>query len=254
MFRILASTLAGLALSLSLVTSGTARSSSRALASSAGPNATSRHGSGAGAINPEEFVSGVNNPWFPLTPGTTLRYKGEKDGKPAIDVFEVTHRTKTIQGVTTTVIHDQLLLGGKLEEVTTDWYAQDRKGNVWYFGEATKTLDAHGRVTSTEGSWEAGVRGARPGVFVPGDSHVGQTGQQEFFKGEAEDHFTVLSLNASVRVPYVSSDRALKTKEFTPLEPKVLDNKYYVLGIGTVLEVAIKGPVERLELISVKTR
>jgi hypothetical protein len=105
-------------------------------------------------------------------------------------------------------------------------------------------------VESTEGSWQSGVEGARAGIFITGDPFVGQTAQQEFFKGQAEDHFTVLSLNATVTVPYVSTNRALKTKEFTPLEPKVLDNKYYVLGIGTVLEVAVRGPVERLELVS----
>jgi hypothetical protein len=254
MFRIVAATLASSALALSVAASGSASASSSASGSSAAHHRSAKHQSRVKAINPENFVVGVNNPWFPLTPGTTLSYRGEKDGKPAIDVFETKHQTKMIQGVTTTVVHDQLFLSGKLEEVTTDWYAQDRKGNVWYFGEATKTLDAKGKVTSTEGSWEAGVQGARPGVFVPGDPQVGQTGQQEFFKGEAEDHFTVLSLNATVTVPFVSSNRSLKTKEFTPLEPKVLDNKYYVLGIGTVLEVAVKGPVERLELFSVKSQ
>jgi hypothetical protein len=205
-----------------------------------------------GVITPKDFVRRVTNPYFPLTPGTTLRYRGEKDGKSAIDEFSVTHEQKTIQGIRTTVVHDSLFLAGHLAEVTTDWYAQDRHGNVWYFGEATKTLKANGQVESTEGSWQSGVQGARAGIFFPGNPRVGRSGQQEFFKGHAEDHFEVLGLKAPVKVPFVSSTEALKTKEWTPLEPEVLDNKYYLKGIGTVLELAIKGPAERLELTAVR--
>jgi hypothetical protein len=204
------------------------------------------------AVNPNEFVGRVSNPYFPLKPGTTLRYKGEKDGKRAVDEFSVTNQAATIQGVNTTVVHDSLYLAGHLAEVTTDWYAQDRKGNVWYFGEATETLKPGGQRESTEGSWQAGVQGAQAGIFFPGSPRVGVEGQQEFFAGHAEDHFKVLSLRTKVRVPRISSTAALKTKEWTPLEPTVLDNKYYVKGIGTVLELAIKGPAERLELTSVR--
>jgi hypothetical protein len=134
--------------------------------------------------------------------------------------------------------------------VTDDYYAQDRHDNVWYFGEATKELDSHGNTTSTEGSFQAGVDGARAGVLIPGHPKVGQVARQEFRKGQAEDHFKVLNLNATASVPFVSSHHALRTEEWTPLEPKVLDNKYYVRGIGTVREIAVKGPVERLRLIS----
>jgi hypothetical protein len=252
MFRVLYATLAGLALAVSVSASGSASSPASSPSNPPRSNQAGAQQSPAQSIDPKKFVSRVNNPWYPLVPGTTYRYKGEKDGKPAVDVFTVTHERKTIQGVTTTVVHDQLFLAGKLAEVTTDWYAEDRSGNVWYFGEATKTLEPNGKVISTEGSFRAGVRGARAGIFVPGHPSVGEKAQQEFFKGQAEDHFQVLSLKASVTVPYVSSSRALRTKEWTPLEPTVLDNKYYVLGIGTVLEISLKGPVERLELFSVQ--
>jgi hypothetical protein len=203
-------------------------------------------------IDPANFVRRVDNPYFPLAPGTTYRYRGIKDGKRALDVFEVSTRTKTILGVQATVVRDRLYLDGKLEETTLDWYTQDRKGNVWYFGEATKELDRKGRVKNTTGSWQAGTDGAEAGIFMPAHPKVGQSFRQEYYKGQAEDHFKILSLAGSVKVPHVSSHRALKTKEWTPLEPGVIDTKYYVRGIGTVLEQTIRGGDEHTELVSSK--
>jgi hypothetical protein len=200
------------------------------------------------------FTARVDNPWFPLRPGTVSVYTGMKDGRRARDVVTVTHRVAKIDGAPCVVVKDRLYLNGKLEERTTDWYSQDSRGNVWYFGESTAELDAHGRVTSTEGTWRAGRDGAQPGIYMPARPVPGRTGRQEFFKGHAEDHFEVLSLHASVRVPYTSSSNALLTKEWTPLEPAVLDHKLYVRGIGTVLEQTVKGGDERLELVSVGRR
>jgi hypothetical protein len=187
----------------------------------------------------------VDNPWFPLRPGTTYFYRGIKDGKPSRDVFAVTARTKTIQGVACTVVSDRLYLRGRLHERTEDWYAQDEAGNVWYFGEATAELGSHGGVVSTEGSWQSGVHGARAGIFMPAHPHTGQTGRQEYYKDHAEDHFRVLSLAAAVDAPAVSSRHPLLTREWTPLEPGVVDHKLYVKGIGTVLEQTVKGGDER---------
>ncbi len=127
-----------------------------------------------------------------------------------------------------------------------------RSGNVWYCGEATAELDKHGHITSTQGTWQAGRNGAVPGIFMPAHPKVGQTFRQEFYKGQAEDHFQVLSLHASVKVPYTSSKQALLTKEWTPLEPGVIDHKHYLRGIGTVFEQAVKGSTERLALVSLK--
>jgi hypothetical protein len=205
---------------------------------------------GAGP-NPGDFVARVDNPWFPLIPGTTFVYRGVKDGRTARDVVTVTHATKTIQGVRSTAVADRLYLAGRLEERTTDWYAQDRRGNVWYFGEATAELDRAGHVTSTEGSWLAGRNGAKAGIYMTARPTVGQSRLQEYYKGHAEDHFAVVSLRARVSVPYTTSNRALLTKEWTPLEPGTLDHKYYVRGIGNVKEVTVKGPLERSELVSV---
>jgi len=203
--------------------------------------------------DPGRFAQQVQNPWFPLRPGTVYDYRGEDEGVPARDLLTVTHRTKTIQGVRCTVIDDRLYKRGRLAEHTTDWYAMDRDGAVWYFGEATATLDTKtGRVKSTDGSFQAGVDGARAGIYMPGNPRVGQSGVQEYYKGHAEDHFTVLSLKAQANTPGASSTRALLTKEFSPLEAGVLDHKVYVRGVGTVIEETVKGGNERFQLVSVR--
>ncbi len=207
---------------------------------------------GAADARPHRFVHGIDNPWLPFRPGTVFVYRGAKDGKAARDVVTVTARTRNIDGVRCVAVDDRLYLGGKLEERTTDWYAQDSAGNVWYFGEATAELDSAGRVTSTEGSWRAGVNGAQAGIVMPARPRVGQSFRQEFYKGHAEDHFQVLDTSASVRVPYTTSRRALLTKEWTPLEPDVIDHKVYVRGIGLVKEQTVKGGDERAVLVEVR--
>jgi hypothetical protein len=204
--------------------------------------------------NSSDFTANVTNPWFPLTPGTTLTYEGTKDGEASKDVYTVLAETKTIDGVPTRVVHDSLYLSGKLEEETKDYYTQDKNGNVWYFGEDTKELDKNGNVTSREGSWHAGVDGAKPGVFMEANPVVGHEYRQEYYAGHAEDQYKVEDLSATITVPYGTHHSALRTSETTRLEPGVLDNKFYVEGIGEVSEVAIKGPTERAELVSVTHR
>ena len=205
---------------------------------------------GSATSRPSGFSARVDNPWYPLKPGSVYIYRGVKDREPAREVMTVTHRTRVIDGAPCVVVRDLLYLSGRLEERTTDWYTQDAKGNVWYFGERTAELDKNGKVTNTTGSWTAGVHGARPGIFMFAHPTIGRWARQEYYKGQAEDHFMVLSLRASVRVPYISTSHAMLTKEWTPLEPGVIDHKYYVRGIGTVLEQTAKGPLERNELVS----
>jgi hypothetical protein len=207
---------------------------------------------GSAQAMPNKWARHVTNPWFPLKPGTTLVYTGEKDGLRGRDVVTVTNRTKRIQGVLCTAVDDRLTAGGYLAERTTDWYAQDARGNVWYFGEATAELNKAGKVTSREGTWQAGVDGARAGIFMPAHPKVGQSFRQEYLKGHAEDHFAVLSMSASVVVGYTASAHALLTKEWTPLEPGTLDHKLYIRGIGLVKEETVKGGDERWELADVR--
>jgi len=131
-------------------------------------------------------------------------------------------------------------------------YSQDNKGNVWYFGEDTAELEADGTMVSTEGTWHTAEAGAQPGIFMPASPRVGESHRQEYYRGHAEDVFQVLDLTASVSVPYKSFSGTLQTKEWTPLEPDVRDNKYYVQGIGEVKETTVKGPREELVLVDVK--
>jgi hypothetical protein len=183
----------------------------------------------------------VTNSWFPLAHGSVYVYDGQKDGKAARDVMTVTHKTKLITGIRALPVADRLYLNGVLAERTTDWYAQDKKGTVWYLGEKTAELNAKGKVTSTEGSFLNGRDGAKGGIFMPAHPAVGQSFQQESFKGEAEDRFRILSLATSITTPAVSSQQAMLTEETTPLEPGTVDHKYYVQGIGTVKEQQVAG-------------
>ena len=229
-------------------------SAGAASASTSHPNDLPKFGPGSlyrPVIDAEDFSANVTNPWLPLQPGTTLTYEGTKDGEPARNTFHVTSETKVVDGVTCRVVFDRLFLNGKLAERTFDYYAQDDDGNVWYFGEDTVKLDDNGNLTDTEGSFRAGVDGAQPGVFMQAHPQIGRRFRQEWYEGHAEDQFKVVSRSAHVTVPYGSFNRALKTEERTDLEPDVLDNKYYVRGIGEVTEVSVRGPIEKLELVAI---
>ena len=157
----------------------------------------------------------------------------------------------TIAGVRTRVVEDRLYLDNVLAERTSDYYTQDRCGNVWYFGEDTAELDRHGHVVSTEGTWHAGVDGAQPGVFMQAHPQIGRRFRQEWSEGQAEDVFKVVSRHSRIRVPYGAFRHALRTEETNALEPDGLDNQDYVKGIGEVAELSVKGPREALKLVEI---
>ncbi|MFN2544024.1 MAG: hypothetical protein ABR600_05560 [Actinomycetota bacterium] len=200
-------------------------------------------------IRPSNFVAHVTNPFFPLVPGSVFVYRGIKDGQTQIDRVRVTQRTKVIEDVTTTAVHDVATHAGDVLEATTDWYAQDKRGNVWYFGEATKAYE-NGRV-DTEGSWLAGRDGATPGIVMQADPRVSKGYRQELYRGHAEDMAWVVARGGHVRVPYGRVRHALFTLEFSPLEPNVIDRKVYGRGIGIVRETSASGPRETAQLVRV---
>jgi hypothetical protein len=206
----------------------------------------------AGTPAPSNFSAQVDNPWFPLRPGTTLVYRGLDNGLASREVVTVTHTVKLIEGVPCRAVSDRVWLDGHLRERTTDWYSQDRAGNVWYFGEATAELDASGRVTTTSGSWLAGREGGQEGLYMPAHPKPGQSGRQEYLRGEAEDHFRVLDVHAEAAVPAVKTHAALLTEEWSPLEPGVLERKLFVRGIGIVHEQTVSGGTDRNSLVSVR--
>jgi len=194
-------------------------------------------------------VKRIDNPYLPLVPGSRWTYQASGVDVDETITVTVTDQTRVVAGVTTTVVHDEVVdADGTLVEDTYDWYAQDRAGNVWYFGEDTTSYD--GDEISTEGSWEAGVNGAQAGVVMLARPRVGDGYQQEYDPGNAEDRAEVLSIDDQVVVMDATYDDVVATVETTPLEPDLAEKKYYVPGIGAVLEETLTGGAERVVLTS----
>ena len=170
------------------------------------------------------------------------------------DEFRVTHDTKMILGVQTTVVDDKVWIDGKLAEATLDWFAQDKDGNVWYLGEYATEYDEKGSVLNHEGSWEAGVNGAQAGIVMLAHPQKGSSYRQEFAQGVAEDMAQVMSLSKQVKVPYGRFKSCLKTKEWTPLEPSISERKNYAPGVGLVLSKMVAGGNDYMELVRIVTK
>jgi hypothetical protein len=200
-------------------------------------------------LDPADFVARIDNRYWPMAPGNTWVYREtDAEGAEQRVVVTVTGRTKTILGIRATVVHDVVTEDGELVEDTQDWYAQDKSGALWYLGEAT-TEYAHGKPASTKGSWEAGVDGAQPGIVIPAIPKVGMEYRQEHYAGEAEDRARILSVDERAEVPFGSFKRLLMTKDTTPLEPAVLEHKFYAPGVGPVLVISLSGGGGREELL-----
>jgi hypothetical protein len=216
-----------------------------AAASSAAASATD-----APVFDPNNFVAVVDNPYYPLPVGRTLVYSGIKDGQTQRDTVTVTSQTKIILGVTATVVSDIADHNGAILERTSDWYAQDKQGNVWYLGEDTVHFLAHGK-PDTSGSWEAGVNGAVPGIIMEANPQIPDAYRQELLAGEAEDTAWIVDRGTTIRVPYGRVANVLTTLEATRLEPGAYDQKVYGPGIGIVLEQSLSGDPEYAKLESV---
>jgi hypothetical protein len=195
-------------------------------------------------LDPAQFTSRINHPYWPMTPGSRWVFR---EGAQR-DEVTVTGKTKKIMGIDARVVHDVMTVNGQVQEDTLDWYAQDAQGNIWYMGEDTKEYQS-GNVVSTAGSWQAGVDGAQPGILLPANPKPGMAYRQEYLRGQAEDAAQVLSLSQRVRVPFGSFDRVLTTKDYTPLEPSVVEHKFYARGVGPVLAITVSGGSGREELL-----
>lgn len=199
-------------------------------------------------IDPADFVDRIDNPYVAMTPGARWVYEGTSGGETETVEVTVTPERREVMGVSTVVVRDTVRIGGELVEDTYDWFAQDMEGNVWYFGEESRDYE-NGEVVSTAGSWEAGVDGARPGIVMPAKPEVGNAYRQEYYAGEAEDMFEVVAVDATVAVPFGEFSDAVQTRDWTPLEPDVVEEKYYVAGIGKVLEEHVAGGSGRVALV-----
>jgi hypothetical protein len=208
------------------------------------------HGGYSPAIDPSNFAGSIDNRYFPLAPGTTFHYRGYSGGTPQSDDMTVTSRTKRILGVRCVVVRDTVSAHGVPVERTFDWYAQDKRGNVWYMGEESLER-TNGRFVRADDSWQAGVDGAKPGIIMRADPRPGQVYRQEYYPpGGALDQARVLAAKTSVTVPYGRYERPLTTVEWSPVEPQ-LEQKYYAPGIGEIEEQVILGGHERFQLVAV---
>ncbi len=199
-------------------------------------------------IDPENFRSRIRNPLLPWTPGATWVYEQTTPEGLERIVVEVLDARIEILGVSCTVVRDTVTLDGVLVEDTDDYYAEDRDGNVWYFGEISLNYDDEGRIEDLDGSWRGGVNGAKPGIVMFASPLVGVTYRQEFALAEAEDMGTVVSLNETAVTPFGTFTGCLETSDFTPLEPGARERKFYAPGLGFVLEIN-PATGERLPLV-----
>jgi hypothetical protein len=202
-------------------------------------------------IHPADFSPNITNKWSPFPVGTTFVYSGVDGTDHITDIVSPSHRTKVLDGVRARVINDRVLVHGRVSERTSDYYAQDKCGNVWYFGEDTAELNRHGKVISRQGSFHSGVHGAQPGVYMQAHPQLGRKFRQEWYKGHAEDVFKAIQKHQSRTTPYASFKNLLRTRETDGLEPSIVDNKYFAPGIGSVVELTVKGATERLHLVDV---
>ncbi len=205
-------------------------------------------------LDPADFSSDITNPYFPLKPGTRWSFEEvDPDGTVQEVVLVATSATRKIaNGVVARVVRDTVTLDGEIIEDTFDWYAQDDNGNVWYLGEDTAEFE-NGKVVTKEGSWEAGVDGAIPGIIMPAKPAAGMAYRQEYYKGHAEDRAEVLSTTEMVESAYGKFDNAVLTKDLVPIEPDVQEYKLYARGVGLVLAIKVSGGSGVEELISVDT-
>jgi hypothetical protein len=205
------------------------------------------------SLNPADFTTRITNPYWPMKPGSRWVYREtDSEGTKQRAVVTVTNRTKLIaNGVTARVVHDVVTEKGQPVEVTDDWYAQDRAGNIWYLGEATTEYE-NGKPRTTAGSFEAGVDGAQAGVVLSARPRPGLRYRQEYYKGEAEDRARIVSLREKAEVPFGFFKRVLMTRDVNPLSPKVLEFKFYARGVGPVLAISVSGGSDREELVSFK--
>jgi hypothetical protein len=208
-------------------------------------------GSEPAALDPEQFTTEIDNPYWPMKPGSRWVYREtDTTGTAQRVVVTVTDRTKQIaNGVEARVVRDVVSESGEPVEVTDDYYAEDADGNIWYLGENTAEYE-NGRVSSRAGSFEAGVDGAEAGIALPANPQPGLAYRQEYYAGEAEDRGEVLGVDEQAEVPAGHFSEVLLTKDTNPLEPKVLELKFYAPDVGPVLALHASGGSGSEELVS----
>ena len=193
-------------------------------------------------LDPADFVAVVDNPYLPFVAGSRWTYE-ETNGEGQTEDIDIVvlDETREIAGITATVVRDTVSIDGVLVEDTHDFYAQDGDGNVWYLGEEVDNYDENGDLTDHEGSFEAGTDGAYAGIVMEADPQVGDAYRQEYYPGEAEDMGEVLRTGGTVSVPAGDFTDVIVTRDWNPLEPDVIEEKYFAPGVGQVREATVAG-------------
>ena len=247
--------LIGAAVGLMVVAVAVAAGAGTSRASVAGTATVSRtsglpQGSEPVVLRPADFTTRIDNPYWPMKPGSRWVYREtDPDGTRLKVVITVTNKTKKVaNGITARIVRDTVTANGVLVEDTIDWYAQDKGGNIWYLGESTKEYEK-GKVVSTKGSFEAGVDGAQPGIALPANPTAGLSYRQEYYAGQAEDTGSILSLREQVEVPFGHFGDIVMTRDLNSLKPKALEFKFFARGVGPVLAIGVSGGNGREELV-----
>jgi len=199
-------------------------------------------------LDPADFTTEIDNPYWPMRPGSHWVYREVEDGEVHRDDVTVTNETKLLGGIEARVVHDLVTQNGETLEKTDDYYAQDSKGNLWYLGEDTAEYE-NGKLKTKEGTWAYGVDGAQPGVILPASPKRGLSYREEYYKGHAEDAAEILSVGSQVQVPYGRFHGAVLTRNYSAIEPTVEEMKLYAKGVGPVMELLVSGGSGRTELL-----
>ena len=205
-------------------------------------------GSYSPSIHPAEFVDIIDNPYLPYVVGSRWVYEGVSDGESERVEIEVLSETREIMGVDATVVRDTVSVGDEMIEDTFDWFAQDQEGNVWYFGEDTREFE-DGVAVNAEGAWEAGIGGALPGIVMPAEPSVGDAFRQEYFPGAAEDMGEILEVGVARSIAVGDFDDVVVMKHWTPLEPEIIEEKWFAGGVGMIYEATTAGGAGSVELV-----
>ena len=200
------------------------------------------------SLDPADFVDVVDNPYFPLLPGSRWVYEGDSDGEAERIEVEVLAERRAIMGISAVVVRDTVYIADEIAEDTYDWYAQDVDGNVWYLGEDTSEYE-NGQPINNKGAWEYGVDGALPGIVMPAEPTLGDAYRQEYYPGEAEDMGEIIEVDATVTIGLGVYTDVVVTQDWNPLEPEVIENKSYAPGVGVILETHVAGGVGTAELV-----
>jgi hypothetical protein len=199
-------------------------------------------------IDPAQFVDVIDNPYLPYAVGSRWVYEGQSEGEMERIEVEVLDETREVMGITATVVRDTVYVDGEMVEDTYDWFAQDADGNVWYLGEDTREFE-DGVAVNAAGAWEAGIDGALPGIVMPAEPQVGDAFRQEYYPGEAEDMGEITEVGVARSIGLGDYDDVVVMTHWTPLEPEVIEEKWYARDVGTIYEEAVAGGDELVELV-----